>query len=166
MTQNSGTPKLQTPGVEIVVLCPDLWGQYTHHPAAENMGYWQLTAAARCAFSWAQVIAFIQGYDPFWEQLMASDTDARIQRSGSIVSIWDNWGAISASELPGRFSWRFQLQPWCGLALCPLCLPTSLLMCLPRALQKTCKPLSTLIYFPGNWFLPQELFPGTEPVPK
>lgn len=158
------------PGVEIVVLCPDLWGQYTHHPAAENMGYWQLTAAALAVhFPGHRVIAFIQGYDPFWgathgQWHWCKDTKIWFHR----INLGQLWGAISASELPGDSAEvSVATTMWVSFSLCPLCLPHFLIDVSPKsALQKTCKPLSTLVYFPGNWFLPQELFPGTEPVPK
>lgn len=74
----------------------------------------------------------------------ASDTDARIQRSGSIVSIWDNsWRSHLSFRTPRRFSWGFSwvTTMWVSFSSSPLCLP-HLLMCLPKsALQKTCKPL-------------------------
>lgn len=125
------------PGVEIVVLCPDLWGQCTPHPAAGSMGYWQLTAAALTVHFPAQGHSL--GYDPSWGATHDQwQTDARIQRSGPIVSTWDNSEEPFQLQNSQEDQLRFQLQPRCGLAS-PSAhsgFLTSLLMCLPKALSK------------------------------
>lgn len=158
------------PGVEIVVLCPDLWGQCTHHSAAEDMGSWQLTAAA--------LIVHFPGhrelFHPRLWPLLGSNSwpvtdwckDTKIWFH--CISLGQLWGANSASELPGGSSEvSVATTIWVSFSLCPLWLPHFLIDVSPKStLQKTCKPLSSLVYFPGNLSLPQELFPGSEPVPK
>ena len=159
-------PKLQTPRSGDSGALPRALGPM--HPSSSCWEHGLLTAhscSPHCAFS-------CTGSEPWLWPLLGSNSwpvtdwckDTKIWSHR--INLGQLWGAISASELPGGSAEvSVATTMWVSFSLCPLWLPHFLIDVSPKsALQKTCKPLSTLVSFPRNWSLPQELFPGTEPV--